>query len=339
MDGFSDPYVKLKLGAHPKQKTKVVKKSLNPEFNQEFRFPSWGTSEKLVASVWDWNRVSKKVFIGQVVFSHPDQGITNGAFPLVDQKGESVGGTMELTITSEYLQSIEQRVIQERRSSDRRLSGSGVTALNLNTRGNNLKHSSSRDAWELSPESANERKSTTPKSGSSNLSPSLSDAPVLINVDEDRMISPKNGSFRERERDVEKEREKEREEMRLEREKQKERDRTRDREREEDRKRLGEMEQRFARLESEYKTQEGEFKKQTATIESLEKEAAELRQTVNALEAWSNEGKAHSASVGCCSWFIQLFPCCFTPKQRAISKKEIIQLEDNNSEQRTHGNI
>jgi len=333
MDGFSDPYVKLKLGNQLKQKTKVVKKTLNPEFNQEFRFPVWGSSEKLIASVWDWNRVAKKVFIGQVIFSHPDQGVLNGSFPLVDVKGEQVGGTMEASITSEYLQGMEHRVTKERTSSTADQSRS---RLNVHTRDSNTRRSSS----EMSPESGFDQKSGTPKSGASNLSPSsISDPPVIISVDEERTMSAK--SFRARERDVESEREREKEQLKLEKEKEKERDRIREKEREEDRKRLEEMDQRFARLEAEYKKQEGDLKRQSGAIESLEKEAAELRQTVNALEAWSNEGKAHAANAGCCSWFVKLFPCCFTSKQRAVSKKEIIQLEDdhNYSGQRTHGSV
>jgi len=110
MDGFSDAYVKLKLDGHPKQKTKIMKKSLDPEWNQEFRYSTWGTSEKLMVQVWDYTgRITKRVFIGQAVFLHPDQGRVNGSFPLVDQKGDPVGGTIEVSVTCEYLMGLERR--------------------------------------------------------------------------------------------------------------------------------------------------------------------------------------------------------------------------------------
>jgi len=325
IDGSSDPYVKLKLGQQPKQKTKIVKKSLNPEFNQEFRYTTWGSSEKLVASVWDWNRLAAKVFIGQVVFPHPEHGVVSGAFPLVDQKGGTVGGTIEVSITSEYLLGVERRASTERRrdSGDRRLNTSGHSAR--------------------SPESDMDiKRATTPTPGHAISPSSTSDPPVFLDTLDGSQkalsftpvqtenVSFSTGSLRERERDVEREREKERE-------KERERDRKREKEREEDRKRIEDMLERSAQLQS-------EFKKQSAIVESLEKELTEIRQTVTSLEAWSNEGKAHAGTnAGSCSWFVRLFPCCFTSTKRAASKKEIVKLEEtemsNDPVHRTNGSV
>jgi len=324
-DGFSDPYVKLKLGQQPKQKTKVVKKTLNPEFHQEFRYSTWGSSEKLTASVWDWNRLAKKVFIGQVIFSHPEHGVLNGSFPLVDQKGEAVGGTMEVSITSEYLVGVERRLSHEKRRD------SGDYRLNVSGGGGGGGHSGEL----VSPDPDHEHKRATTPTPSQNLnSPSTTtDPPAFVTLDDSRQalaFTPQpSGSLRERERDVEREREKERE-------KEKERDRQRERERNEDKKRIEELFERFHQLES-------ENKKQSVTIESLEKEVTELRQTVTGLEAWSNEGKAHGSSTGCSSWLVRIFPCCFSSTKRAISKKEIVKLDEtevsNDPVHRTNGSV
>jgi len=109
LNGFSDPYVKLKLGGHQKQKTKVHRKDLNPEYNTEFRYENWNPNENLEVSVWDYtSRLARKVFIGHVLFAHPEQAIINGIYPLVSERGQPVGGTIEVTIISEALVRGEQ---------------------------------------------------------------------------------------------------------------------------------------------------------------------------------------------------------------------------------------
>jgi len=175
----------------------------------------------------------------------------------------------------------------------------------------------------LTPE-PEQKKALTPSS--------LSDPPVFILTnDEDPIkltLSPESGSSRQRERDAEREKQKEL----LKKEKERE-----IKEKEEDRRRLEELTKNFMHLEAEYK-------KQSATMESLEKEVKELRQTVAGLEAWSNEGKAHEANrKGRCGWFVQLFPCCFSFKKQTRSSKDIHKLEENElsttEQYRTNGSV
>jgi Ca2+-dependent lipid-binding protein len=62
-NGFSDPYCVFQLGA-AKCKTKTVKKSLNPCWNEMLQFgePSVGN---IKVTVMDWDRVGKDDFLGE----------------------------------------------------------------------------------------------------------------------------------------------------------------------------------------------------------------------------------------------------------------------------------
>merc|ERR1712137_580007 len=65
-NGKSDPYVKLSVEGH-KTKTKIVKKNLNPIFNEEFTFPVGVSSGYAVlqAEVYDWNLIGSNDYLGQ----------------------------------------------------------------------------------------------------------------------------------------------------------------------------------------------------------------------------------------------------------------------------------
>ncbi|EDQ86659.1 uncharacterized protein MONBRDRAFT_10752 [Monosiga brevicollis MX1] len=96
--GLADPYVKMYIQPDPskktKQKTKVVKKSLNPEWNEKF---TWTLSSAtklehrfLTIEVWDWDRITRNDFMGAMAFElkeleDPDT-IKAGWFILLDQE-------------------------------------------------------------------------------------------------------------------------------------------------------------------------------------------------------------------------------------------------------------
>ena len=70
-NGYSDPYVKLKLGKETKKST-IVKKSLNPRWDEMFDFR--GTYQEMVNSVlqvdcWDWDRMSRDDPLGNGMLS------------------------------------------------------------------------------------------------------------------------------------------------------------------------------------------------------------------------------------------------------------------------------
>uniref|UniRef100_A0A8C6CGV7 C2 domain-containing protein n=1 Tax=Monodon monoceros TaxID=40151 RepID=A0A8C6CGV7_MONMO len=80
-NGYSDPFVRLYLhpngGKKSKRKTSVQKKTLNPEFNEEFfcTGPQEELAQKtLLVSVWDYDLGTADDFTGGVQLSSQASG-------------------------------------------------------------------------------------------------------------------------------------------------------------------------------------------------------------------------------------------------------------------------
>uniref|UniRef100_A0A3B3ZU51 C2 domain-containing protein n=1 Tax=Periophthalmus magnuspinnatus TaxID=409849 RepID=A0A3B3ZU51_9GOBI len=81
VNGFSDPYVKIylkpDLQKKSKHKTQVLKKTLNPEFNEEFFYEislSELSAKTLEVTVWDYDLGRSNDFIGGVCLGPQSQG-------------------------------------------------------------------------------------------------------------------------------------------------------------------------------------------------------------------------------------------------------------------------
>lgn len=98
LNGYSDPYVKAYLlpdaSKATKHKTKTVKKSLNPEWNEDFHFKLTNDmvreNRRLHLTVWDWDRLTANDFMGGMMLELSDimSGTkqTSGWFKLLDQE-------------------------------------------------------------------------------------------------------------------------------------------------------------------------------------------------------------------------------------------------------------
>lgn len=106
-NGLSDPFVKLNISGDKKKekKTKTIKKSLNPEWNETLTIDGISVQQiaeqRLELSVWDWDRVSGSDFMGGCSWSLQELNVAeklNDWFTLFETDNAT---TMNLVATQE----------------------------------------------------------------------------------------------------------------------------------------------------------------------------------------------------------------------------------------------
>lgn len=107
-NGFSDPYVKLKLGRQ-KFRSKVVKKSLNPSWCEEFSFRVEDLKEELKIYVLDEDKFCKDDFVGFIkvpvsrVLDAEGQSLGTAWYSLQPKKKSKIQDCGELNSFYDYL--------------------------------------------------------------------------------------------------------------------------------------------------------------------------------------------------------------------------------------------
>ena len=103
MVGGADPFVSLKCGDEPEQKSKIIKRNRNPRWEASFEFPSPASFVVLDVNVFDWDRLGKNESMGIVSLPVGNMDGTVRWYPLMPTADcPEPEGEIQLQCTAEF---------------------------------------------------------------------------------------------------------------------------------------------------------------------------------------------------------------------------------------------
>jgi hypothetical protein len=105
LNGKSDPYYKIIIDGYTQLKSEVIKKNLNPTWNDAaLTVPKNG--EDLIIEVWDHDTFTSDDFMGYIQMKLPSSVGTFSEWCVLQERNEPVKGSIHVHITTRTVEEV-----------------------------------------------------------------------------------------------------------------------------------------------------------------------------------------------------------------------------------------